>query len=712
MGAINILSKQVSELIAAGEVIERPSSVIKELVENSIDAHANAITVEIKNGGITFMRVTDNGNGIMREDVKNAFLRHATSKIAESNDLDSIATLGFRGEALASICAVSKVELMTKNINESEGTRYTLDGGEEKSFDIVGCPQGTTFIVRDLFYNVPARMKFLKKDVAESNAVSTLMDRIALSHPEIGFTFIRDGKQVMKTSGNGKLDNAVFQIFGKQFYSSLIPASYEYGGVKLNGYISKPTASNRANRSMQIFFVNGRYVRTKTAAAALEQAYKGSIMTGKFPACVIDIEVNCSSLDVNVHPAKLEIRFTNERPIYDCVYYAVKSAISEYDPRNSRENDLNFVPTDPVLLGPTADKGVQLGFSYEKPDNIKDEPQIYMPSETNYNGNLLSDSFSVGGAYFSVGGAYFKEKPPIHTVNLTDAFDYKKKTGTVPESPFMQKTEFGLSDVINIAEENRTFGSGLSSAEGTVTEKSPKQSEDEKTIKTEQDTEMESDVTCRESQSDAENNNEVVVEEAVTVDADKRQAFTRYIGEAFSTYIIIEYSDDRLMFIDKHAAHERLIYEELKRRHKQSMPQMLLEPITITLDKSECQAVLDNKELLMEAGFDVDEFGSGTLILRSVPIILENMEITEQFMEIADYLLKHKKLILSEKMEWIYQNTACRAAVKAGNTSHPRELIELALTLERNPEIKYCPHGRPVYFFMSKREIEKNFKRV
>ena len=289
MGAINILSKQVAELIAAGEVIERPASVIKELVENAIDAHSTAVTVEIKHGGVTFMRVSDNGSGIMQEDVRNAFLRHATSKIAAKDDLDSIGTLGFRGEALASICAVSRVELMTKHINEENGTSYCLEGGQETTFETIGCPQGTTFVVRDLFFNVPARMKFLKKDVAESNAIASLMDRIALSHPEIAFTFIRDGKQVMKTMGDGKLENAVFQVFGKQFYGTLIPVSYQHNHITVTGFVSKPVSSNRASRSMQVFFVNGRYVRTKTAMAALEQAYQGMIMTGKFPACVLNL---------------------------------------------------------------------------------------------------------------------------------------------------------------------------------------------------------------------------------------------------------------------------------------------------------------------------------------------------------------------------------------------------------------------------------------
>lgn len=718
MGAINVLSKQVAELIAAGEVIERPSSVIKELVENSIDAHATAITVEIKNGGITFMRVSDNGNGIMREDVKNAFLRHATSKIARQDDLDNIMTLGFRGEALASICAVSKVELMTKHISEQDGTCYELEGGVEKTFDTVGCPQGTTFVIRDLFYNVPARMKFLKKDVAESNAIASLMDRIALSHPEISFTFIRDGKRTLKTAGDDRLDNAIFQVFGKQFYAGLIPVSYEYNGVKLSGYVSKPVSANRASRSMQIFFVNGRYVRTKTAMAALEQAYKGLIMTGKFPACVINLEVNCSTLDVNVHPAKLEIRFTNERPIYDSVYYAVKSAVSEFDTRHYPENHLDFPSTNPKVLGSVADRGTQLGFAYGKSPKTEsdNEPTIYMPEPINYHSRAMVEDAA------GVASAYYQSNKTIKSINLAEYLkDEEKKNTDALSMPHSSSPLLPFSDTPK--EEKcptppvsvNTFPAGIpkepvlydekkipSEHPGTPMRETPTETEEAKQASTESEMIRQE---CRSSQETSE-------ETIAIVDADKRGFPSRYIGEAFSTYIIVEYSDDRLMFIDKHAAHERLIYERLKREHTVSTPQMLLEPVTVTLDKTECEIVLENKEMLMEAGFSVDEFGSGTIIIRSVPIMLEKMEIAEEFMEIADYLVKHRKLVLSEKMEWLYQNTACRAAVKAGNLNHPQELIDLALTLEQNPDVKYCPHGRPIYFFLSKHEIEKNFKRV
>lgn len=690
MGAINVLSKQVAELIAAGEVIERPASVIKELVENSIDAHAKAITVEIKNGGITFMRVTDDGNGIQREDVKNAFLRHATSKILTQQDLDSISTLGFRGEALASICAVSKVELMTKNINETDGTLYRLDGGEEVSFDVVGCPQGTTFIVRDLFYNVPARMKFLKKDVSESNSIANLLDRIALSHPEISFTFIRDGKRIFKTSGDNNLKNTVFQIFGKEFTSSLIPVSYEYSGIKLNGYISKPVSA-RANRTLQMFFINGRYVRTKTAMAALEQAYKGSIMTGKFPACVISMEMNCSTLDVNVHPAKLEVRFTNERPVYDCVYHAVKSALLEYDTRNQAIQPRDFVPTNPKVLAPVADKGTQLGFSYGKkktdiPDN---EPEIYIPESTNYKSNIVSDPVAVKSY----------DPSAVRKINLAE---YRKEQSEKILSQPKYENIIPINDRINTPKTTNNINKDFQNTENHEEVKISDNSEQfDTTEPLSQD-----NITSEPAENPSEEPQSINI-----VDENQRDIPIRYIGEAFSTYIILEYGENDLMFIDKHAAHERLIYEKLKKQNADSHPQMLLEPVAVTLDQNECETVIENKDLLLQSGFDVDYFGNSTVLIRAVPIMLENSDIAESFMEIADYLQKHKKIVLSEKMEWIYQNTACRAAVKAGNISHPQELIDLVLTLQKNPEIKYCPHGRPVYFLMSKYELEKNFKR-
>ena len=699
MSKINILSKQVSELIAAGEVIERPASVIKELVENSIDAHATSITVEIKHGGVTFMRVTDNGNGIERDDVKNAFLRHATSKIAEQRDLDSIATLGFRGEALASICAVSRVDLITKSINEQTGTHYSLEGGEETEFTEAGCPQGTTFIVRDLFYNVPARMKFLKKDVAEANTVSMLMDRIALSHPEISFTFIRDGRQLLKTPGSGDLGTAIYQVFGKQLFDTLIPVSYTYQGIRLSGFVSSPVGANRASRSMQLFFVNGRYVRTKTGMAAIEQAYKGSIMVGRFPACVLGLELNCSELDVNVHPAKLEIRFTNEKPIYDCIYYGVKTAISDFDTRKPQP-ERPTVPTDPRLLARTADKGTQLGFTYSKPvpaAKSDDEPEIFMPAPAVYSADSLNDASSAAALYLS---------PDIIRTDRTN------NNGTEQLAKLVEFPRSGPAVRSNEGIGNDDADAGV---EGSAAEE-PTSYTELPGVPAPEILQPEKEQIVLPMTEGGDGKDEAAPALQLMTDgiaeADKRDVPIKYVGEAFSTYIIVEYDQDRLMFIDKHAAHERLIYEKLKRQHREQSPQMLLEPLAVTLDKADLLSVLENKDALLEAGFEVDEFGSGTVLIRSVPIMLEKLDITEEFLEIAKYLTKHKKLMLTEKMEWIYANTACRAAVKAGDSTTPEELISLVRELEQNQEVKYCPHGRPVYFFMTRSELEKSFCRI
>ena len=696
---INVLPKNIAELIAAGEVIERPASVIKELVENSIDAGATNVTVEIKNGGVTFMRVTDNGVGIERDDVKNAFLRHATSKIAVSDDLDHIATLGFRGEALASISAVSKVELMTRHKSETIGTLYRSEGGTAVEFSEAGCPLGTTFVVRDLFYNVPARMKFLKKDASESNNIATLMDRIALSHPEISFTLIRDGRQTLKTSGKGDLAAAIYQVFGKQFYDSLLPVSYDYQGVKAEGFVTKPVNSNRASRSMQTFFVNGRYVRTKTGIAALEQAYKGFIMTGKYPACVLKLTMNCQELDVNVHPAKLEIRFTNEKPVYDAVYYAARTALSGYDTRNQQALISNI---DPKLLAPTADRGAQLGFApvsgtkQADASDSADEPIVYMPKPVDHDALLhLQDAAAAKDL------TAFKNVT-VRPINLTE---YRRE---MEEKKRLQRNAPNTSDVAAQSENQTHAGDALQSENQTHAGAA-------KSDTVTPGTSAPLPLSLSEREPDvmqafpalALSSDETLLTETLP----ETKEF-RYIGEVFMTYLIVQYDDSRLMLIDKHAAHERMIYEKLKSLSRDDSAQMLLEPITVTLDKTDFQTVLDNRELLMSAGFEAEEFGSGTILLRSVPLFLEKLEVTEAFMEIVRYLTRHKKLLLSERMEWIYANTACRAAIKAGDKNQPQELQALVQQLQKNPQVRYCPHGRPIYYFLTRSEMEKNFKRI
>lgn len=680
MGIINVLPKNVAELIAAGEVIERPSSVIKELVENCIDAHSTSITVEIQNGGTTFMRVTDNGVGIHPDDVRNAFLRHATSKIVVQDDLDAINTLGFRGEALASICAVSKVEILTRHIDEEFGVQYLIEGSEEVSYETIGCPKGTTIIVRDIFYNVPARMKFLKRNISEGNAVSVLLDRIALSHPEVSFTFIRDGKQVMKTQGDGKLENAVYQVFGKDFFEALMPVSYKMNGISVEGFVTKPVSSLKANRSMQMFYINGRYVHSKTAMAALEMAYKGSIMVGKYPSCVLMISMNCSMLDVNVHPAKLEVRFTDENRIYDAVYHAVKSAVMQYDTRTAQEVRTEMPRyTSPSLLAPPTDKATQLGFSYGKPkaERKNDTDEIVAALEKRRlsikESQDLKEAASKGEEMYVSFIDEHKDDTPAPSEIRSENIDIEKL--------FKKEDENDKDDEQQALEEE----------EALVLDLKPKQKPEPE----------------QEKHAGSVSNEEVTV-----VDEDKRETAIRYIGEIFSTYIIVEYGEDRIMIIDKHAAHERLLYEKLKKREEGFTSQLLLEPVSLTFEKQETEVLLENKDVLMEAGFEIEAFGDRTILIRSVPVIMETVDIKESFAEIADYIYRHKKFVLSEKLEWIYANTACRAAIKGGNKSHPEELIDLVIELENNPEIRYCPHGRPVYFFRTKYEIEKMFGRL
>lgn len=627
MAKIKVLDKHIAELIAAGEVVERPSSVIKELMENSIDAGASVITVEIRNGGISFMRITDNGSGIPRDEVPTAFLRHATSKIDIKDDLDSIATLGFRGEALASISAVSRIEMLTKTKNEIMGMRYTInDGGE--SLEEAGCPDGTTIIVRDLFYNTPARMKFLKRDITEGNAVSGIVDKIAFSHPEVSVRFIRDGKEQLHTPGDNKLISAIYAVYGKEFGSSLIPVDYSLAGIDVKGYVSLPSAT-RATRTMQNFFINDRFIRSRTAAAALEEAYKGSIMVGKFPACVLKLSLSYEAVDVNVHPAKLEVRFVNEKPIFEAVYHGVKTALTTKD----RTQEIQFKKPVPPPYTPV-----------EKHENMMIDTAVSKPYDTK---TSLRDSAISGESFI--------------TRNIT-----KSRIETLIDT-----------------EPQKEYDTILCKQEETKAAEVQKEPEKEqKEFSQTQDLKPVPEI------------------------------FTKLIGEAFDTYIILQYGSEALMLIDKHAAHERLLYEKLKRENSAGVSQTLLEPIVVTLDKDEYSAVISNLDVMENAGFMTEDFGTGSVIVRSAPLLLEGQDVSSAVMEIAGYLSSFKTDITTEHLDWVYHNVACRAAIKGGNHSTEAELIALAKLLEENPDIRYCPHGRPISMIIKRKDLEKQFGRI
>lgn len=702
MGRINVLDKHTAELIAAGEVVERPSSVVKELLENSIDAGATQITVEIMHGGIDYLRITDNGCGILKEDVRNAFKRNATSKISVDSDLEKIGTLGFRGEALASISSVSKVQLITKAKEENIGSAYEIDGGEEISFDDAGCPDGTTFIMRNLFYNVPARYKFLKKDVAEGNAVASVIDKIALSHPEIAITFIRDNKRVLKTAGDGKLMSSIYAVYGRDFASTLIPVDYELNGMKLTGYISRPT-NGRANRNMQNTFINGRFVKSRTISVALEEACKGSIMIGKFPSCVLNLQISPEAVDVNVHPSKIEVRFINERPVFDTVYHGVKSALLRGDSRKeavlNHNNTVNIKPLNPFnlankVINKEPPKSVQK--SPEKPRERSIFDELDLPIKTvKYNKvNKVFDSSSVQKKYMEFLENNKKLSENNQTTNNTVCNNINNNV--INNVSTESKIETRMDEVKEDTSLNQE-----------VQKVNPFEELELEKITTE---EKKSDVdvvlpTERQTNSSSEN-----IEIKTLIDEDK-QSF-RFIGEAMNTYIIVETDNNKLVLIDKHAAHERIIFEKLKREKGTGTVQLLLIPITVTLEKNEYTVAIEHLDMFKNVGFDVEDFGNGTLIVRSAPSYLRNDDVEDTIIEICGYIAENRKNVMSEHMEWIYHNISCRSAIKAGDSSTAKELIDIAKIVFSDDSIRYCPHGRPVCIELSKYEIEKQFGRA
>lgn len=656
MPKIKVLPKEIAELIAAGEVVERPASVIKELMENAIDAGSSSVTVEIKNGGITYIRVTDNGCGISREDIRTAFISHATSKISTRDDLYAIGTLGFRGEALASIAAVSNVEVLTRTTEEETGTRYCISAGEETLVDDAGCPLGTTIVVRDLFFNTPARMKFLKKDVSEANAVAGIVDKIALSNPDVSIRFIREGKSALFTSGSGDLKTAAYEIFGKDFADGLIEADYSFESVKISGLVSKPTKS-RPNRNMQFFFVNGRLMKSGTASAALSEAYKNSIMVGKFPYCVLNITTAPGLVDVNVHPAKIEVRFANERTVFSAVYYAAKNALEHRD-----EAPKVTIPrtAQTELFEPVRPKTEQMRLPEKQPDFW----------------NRMSSS--------------------------------EYRSAQQPEKPTYQQPA-AREDIITVASPDKkpeTADSEPSTIQHFL---------DAQRAKKEETAVIEADIRPELSEKAATLPDEKPEETAraldTAVDEKPAELPVTVIGEAFKTYIIVQQGES-IFLVDKHAAHERMLFNELVKNDSKRSTQMLLTPITVTLSKEEYSSVLDNLDMLMQAGFAVEDFGYSVVIVRECPMEISADEVADVVAELAGYLVENRQKLISEKKEWLFSLMACKAAIKGGmyTTEYERELF--IKRLFASPEIRYCPHGRPVMIEITRRELEKNFGRV
>lgn len=644
MANIHVLDRHTAELIAAGEVVERPASVIKELLENTIDAGADTVTVEIRSGGVSFMKITDNGCGIAHEDVPTAFLRHATSKVRTEEDLEHIATLGFRGEALASVAAVADVKLLTCTDESGLGTAYHIAGGEELQYEEAGAPKGTIITVSNLFYNVPARMKFLKKDVSEGNAVTGVVQRMALSHPEISFRYIREGREELLTPGDGQLYSCIYAVFGKAFAGDLLMVDYALDGIRVHGYCCSPAAA-RANRTMQHFFINGRYVKTNTAAVALERAYQGTIMTGRFPACVLHIDLPPETVDVNVHPAKIEVRFVQEKPVFDTVYHGVRAALQKGNTLPRAEKHENPFAR-PVTATPAAQPTLS-GWRQSTPvpaskqqDTVSVQPAAAAPKAVNS---------SISSAARPVLSLHDESQAPL---------------------PFLSRTGIDIA----VGETDRPEKTSAGVTEASVASKTV-------------------EITEQEADIDTEN-----------------LPTPRVIGELFSTYILAECGEE-LLVIDKHAAHERILYNDLKRQTPQTASQMLLQPVTVSLGSEAYNALLEALPLLEKAGYAVEEFGSLTVLVRAVPVILAGCDVAAVIEEIAGGLHAGRRDILTAKEDWIYHSTACRAAIKAGDTTTLPEQEMLVRRVLSDPDIRYCPHGRPVCFTMTRRELEKQFGR-
>ncbi len=621
MPEIKVLPKEISELIAAGEVVERPASVIKELVENSIDAGADNITVEIQHGGITYMRITDNGCGIEKKDVPTAFLRHATSKIKNSGDLNAIGTLGFRGEALAAVSSVARVEMFTKPRDAAFGTHYEIEGGVEKLCEEAGCPDGTTIVIRDIFFNTPARMKFLKKDVSEANAAAAVVERIALSHPEIAFKLIRDGKQSLMTPGDGKINTAVYSVLGREFAGTLVEVDGGLDGIGVKGLTCKPV-SCRPTRNYQFVFLNGRLVRSGTVTAAVEQAYKNSAMVGKFPGFVLYLTVPLNTVDVNVHPAKTEVRFSDERRIFDAVYSSVKNALARGDTRP--EVKLHEPVFNPFERMTTAE--------------YKQQP-IMKPT---------------------VAEEIYKNRPSLHNA-------YKPQEKTV-----LRDANYNVSKTNNTVYIPERIINPPSMAEEAP--------QPQRTVSVDIMRDVE----------------------------DERPPIT-LIGEAFLTYIIVQMGESVFM-IDKHAAHERILFNRLKKEQK-TETQTFLTAVIVALTGDEYNAAISNTEAFEKAGFEVEDFGNSSVRVSAVPASLTREDIPSVISELAGKLSKGKAPD-SERLDDMYHTVACKAAIKAGSRTSPLEMQKLAERVLYSDDVMYCPHGRPVAFEIKRRELEKQFGRI
>lgn len=676
MGIIHKLSPALADMIAAGEVVERPASVIKELVENAVDAGATKITVEIKNGGVTFMRVTDNGCGMSREDAPTAFLRHATSKISCAEDLGGISTMGFRGEALAAISSVSKIDLLTRAASEELGVSMRVEAGNVMDIQPAGCPQGTTMIIRDLFYNTPARMKFLKRDSVEGSYISGAVQRQALGHPEIAFRFLRDGKPELTTPGDGKLLSAIYAAMGRASAKEMVEVKSSSGGVTVTGYVGKPTAS-RGSRSYQHFFVNGRYVKSRMMASALEEAYKNQIMVGRFPICVLHVTVAPTAVDVNVHPAKTEVKFLREGDVFDAIHYSVLGALSR---------------------------------AQDRPEMQLKQPKPQVQPKQDFYQTVTAQEYRAMTGMLEKGTSVQPSEPVVRQFQtLVQRTEDQRPALSVHDSVRMAPSVQGAKPIPRREERP---------AAATIPDPAPLQAEPERIPVQPEMPEPVEPVRQEAPEAPVQTAMEMppmptpAVPEPQQIREPERPEEKPYriIGEALDTYIIVEQGDGLLLF-DKHAAHERIRFERLKAQGHEVMSQLLMAPLHPRMSREETAILLENRETLEGLGFTVEDFG-GDLLVRAIPCDVPEAEAAACLSELAQQMIDGRKLDKSAVYDDLLHTVACKGAIKGGQHTDPQEIAALVAELMSRDDIKHCPHGRPVCITLSRATLERQFKRT
>lgn len=641
MPKIQQLSPHVADLIAAGEVVERPASAAKELVENAIDAGAKNITVELQNGGMSFLRVTDDGCGMESADAETAFLRHATSKLREASDLEAIHTLGFRGEALAAISAVSRIDLLTKTADSAFGTSLHLEAGVITERDSAGCPDGTTIIVRDLFYNTPARMKFMKRDTLEGAALIAAVQRLAIAHPEVSVRIIRDGEEVLHTSGDGKLYSAVYAVLGKQLAREMIPVDSHWEKYRLTGFVTRPNAT-RGNRSNQLFFVNGRHVRSKTMTAALEEAYRNQLMVGRYPSCVLHLELPEHLVDVNVHPAKTEVKFINEHDLFDCIRYGVQGALETASGRVAMT-----LPNSPAA---------------------KHDPQFSEPPA------VPRQSFPAAPSAPAGAKPSAKPTPRQDFYRTMSAEDFKAFVSVLQQAPRPQ------------APKPAEKAEKAPAAPSPVPQTAP---------------------IAEPVPQTAPAQNPAPVQQELPL---KTEPY-RIVGEVLNTYIIVEQGQE-ILLIDKHAAHERILFEKLRSRTEPIVGQLLLTPVLCEPEREEAALLLENEALLTDCGFVVSDYGGGTLAIAQIPADLDPEDAESTLNQIASDLKAGKRIDPQARRDALLHTVACKAAIKGGWHTDEKEISALVREVLSRDDLKYCPHGRPICIVMTESQLERQFKRA